>query len=70
MATKRSIEMQLCYQKALRELRAIHDKEFHEILAKVYEKHGVVVAKRRSRNQVKEDNLAFAKRLVMENEQQ
>lgn len=52
------------YQDALRLLRNNHDPEFHQILASLYEQRGLTVVKRRSRKQVKVDEIEAARRLL------
>jgi len=52
------------YQDALRELRKRHDPEFHAMLAEIYEQRGIDVKKRRSRQQMKADEISAARRLL------
>lgn len=54
--SEREILIRRCYQEALTELRQNHDAEFHQILATVYERHGIEVHKRKSRIQTKKEN--------------
>jgi len=55
------------YQKALLVLRHNHEEEFHQILAQLYIDESVDVKKRRSRQQVLNDQITAAKKLLIEN---
>lgn len=54
------------YQEANARLRRAHDDEFHDLLAQVYEEWGMVVTKRRSRQQAKRARIEKAKRIIAE----
>ena len=56
------------YQEAGRRLRKKHDVEFHGLLAEVYWEWDIKVQKRRSRQQVKDDALQAAKKLIAESD--
>lgn len=68
MATDKST-IAKAYAEALKRLRKNHDSEFHQLLKTVYTEYGIDIAKRRSHQQVLSDQIAAAKRLLMEHDQ-
>lgn len=64
MSGDRRNALMRAYAEASNELRRRHDDEFHSILQEIYKKNGLVVRKRRSRQQAAIARIEEARRIL------
>lgn len=66
MSENRHVVLARCYKNAQKELRNNHQHEFHEILSAEYEREGLTVRKRLTKDRKRDAMIDSARKLLSE----